>query len=127
MPDMSRVGELLGAGSPLQELLPAFAPRQEQIALAEAIEGTLTSGGSLVAEAGTGTGKTLAYLLPVLLAGERAIISTGTKTLQDQLFFKDLPLVRKAVQSRADVALLKGRSNYLCLYRMDQAGENADT
>ena len=83
--------ELLGESGPLAEALPGFAPREEQIRLAEAIEESLDNGGSLVAEAGTGTGKTIAYLAPILQSGKRAIISTGTKTLQDQLFFRDLP------------------------------------
>lgn len=112
---------LLGEGSPLAEHLPAFRPRDEQIDLAEAVEGALGKGGLLVAEAGTGIGKTLAYLVPVLTSGLRTIVSTGTKTLQDQLFFRDLPLVMKALDIHPDVALLKGRANYLCLQRMEQA------
>jgi ATP-dependent DNA helicase DinG len=101
--------------------LPEFAPRQEQLQLAEAIEKTITTGGTLVAEAGTGIGKTLSYLVPVLQGRERTIISTGTKTLQDQLYFRDLPMVKKALGSTLVTALLKGRANYLCLYRMEQA------
>jgi len=100
--------------------LPGFAPRQEQLQLAEAIEKIIDRGGALVAEAGTGIGKTLAYLVPVLEARKRTIISTGTKTLQDQLYFRDLPLVKKALKSSLKTALLKGRANYLCLYRMEQ-------
>ncbi len=112
---------LLGAGSPLADHLPGFRPREEQIELAGAVESCLETGGLLVAEAGTGTGKTLAYLVPVLTSGLRTIISTGTKTLQDQLFFRDLPLVTAALGVQPDVALLKGRANYLCLHRMEQA------
>jgi ATP-dependent DNA helicase DinG len=86
--------------------------------MAEAIYDAIESTGVLVAEAGTGTGKTFAYLVPALLAGGKVIISTGTKTLQDQLFDKDLPAVRSAVASGATAALLKGRANYVCLYRL---------
>jgi ATP-dependent DNA helicase DinG len=100
--------QLLDIGGPFESVLPGFAPRQEQLQLAGAIEKTISTGGTLVAEAGTGIGKTLSYLLPVLKGKERTIISTGTKTLQDQLYFRDLPVVKK-------------RANYLCLYRMDQA------
>jgi len=113
--------QLLNAGGPFEAVLPGFAPRQEQLQLAEAIERAITNGGTLVAEAGTGIGKTLAYLVPVLKGRERAIISTGTKTLQDQLYFRDLPIVKKALGSTLKTALLKGRGNYLCLYRMQQA------
>jgi len=113
--------ELLDIGGPFESVLPGFAPRQEQLQLAAAIEKAITSGGTLVAEAGTGIGKTLSYLVPVLSSKERAIISTGTKTLQDQLYFRDLPLVKKALGSTHKTALLKGRGNYLCLYRMEQA------
>lgn len=77
--------------------------------------------GLLVAEAGTGTGKTFAYLAPALLAGGKVIISTGTKTLQDQLYDRDLPMVREALASGATAALLKGRGNYVCHYRLEQA------
>ena len=113
--------QLLDSGGPFESVLPGFAPRQEQLQLAAAIEKTITTGGTLVAEAGTGIGKTLSYLVPVLKGSERTIISTGTKTLQDQLYFRDLPLVKKALGSTLKTALLKGRANYLCLYRMEQA------
>jgi len=89
--------------------------------MAGAVERSLACGGTLVVEAGTGIGKTLAYLVPVLLSGERTIISTGTKTLQDQLFFRDLPLVRETLGLSMQPALLKGRANYLCLHRMQLA------
>ncbi|MGD9020922.1 MAG: ATP-dependent DNA helicase [Lysobacterales bacterium] len=112
---------LLDSNGPFEKLLPSFAPREQQLELAAAIEQTIAAGGSLVAEAGTGIGKTLAYLVPVLEGGERTIISTGTKTLQDQLYFRDLPIVKKALGSTLKTALLKGRGNYLCLYRMDKA------
>src|SRR5690606_30505993 len=76
---------------------------------------------ALVAEAGTGTGKTYAYLVPALLSGQRVIVSTGTRALQDQLYHRDLPRVRQALGAGLKTALLKGRSNYLCLYPMEQA------
>ena len=117
----SESAQLLDSGGPFEKVLPGFAPRQEQIELAEAIEKAIRSGGTLVAEAGTGIGKTLSYLVPVLKGRERTIISTGTKTLQDQLYFRDLPMVKQALGSTLKTALLKGRANYLCLYRMEQA------
>ena len=86
--------------------------------MARAIADVIQTGGTLIAEAGTGTGKTLAYLVPAILSGKRVILSTATKTLQDQLFLKDLPLVRKALPQPIKIALLKGRGNYLCLYRL---------
>jgi len=93
--------------------------------MAHAILAALESCGTLVAEAGTGTGKTFAYLVPALIAGGKVIISTGTKTLQDQLFDRDLPAVREALASGASVALLKGRANYVCLYRLERAAKEA--
>lgn len=117
---------LLDAEGPFAEHLPGFRPRAEQIDLGSAVERTLETGGTLVAEAGTGIGKTLAYLVPVLTSGLRTIISTGTKTLQDQLFFRDLPLVMEALALSPDVALLKGRANYLCLHRLAQSRREGD-
>src|SRR3546814_20608426 len=76
--------------------------------------------GSLIVEAGTGTGKTYAYLVPALMSGKRTLVSTGTRTLQDQLFHRDLPRVRDALRAPSRVALLKGRANYLCLYRRSE-------
>jgi len=112
------ISELLSADGPLADRLPGFRQRKEQLALATAVDQTLSAGGTLVAEAGTGTGKTLAYLVPALISGRRTIISTGTKTLQDQLFFRDLPLAAEALGIPVQTALLKGRGNYLCLHRM---------
>src|SRR5512146_2615907 len=88
--------------------------------MAEAVEQAIGSGDSLVVEAGTGTGKTFAYLVPALRSGKRVIVSTGTKTLQDQLFHRDLPRVREVLGARLRTSLLKGRANYLCLYRLEQ-------
>jgi ATP-dependent DNA helicase DinG len=114
----SHSATLLGAGGPFSEVLPGFAPREAQVQMAGAVEKALSQKSSLVIEAGTGIGKTLAYLVPAILSGERVIISTGTKTLQDQLYFRDLPLVRDALDESIKIALLKGRANYLCLHRM---------
>ncbi len=111
---------LFGADGALAGALPAFRPRAGQLGLAETIDRCLDSGRDLVAEAATGTGKTLAYLVPVLLRGERTIISTGTLNLQDQLFRRDLPLALKALGVERKIALLKGRANYLCLHRLER-------
>ena len=119
--DVAKSAQLLGADGPFAGLLPGFAPREEQIRMAVAVEQMLLDGSSLVVEAGTGIGKTLAYLVPALQSGQRTIVSTGTKTLQDQLYFRDLPVVVKALGFKRKTALLKGRANYLCLHRMDLA------
>ncbi len=110
--------ELLGPEGPLASRIAGFAPRTAQRQMAEAVAQALAGGDTLITEAGTGTGKTYAYLVPALLAGKKIIISTGTKTLQDQLFHRDLPLVRDALGAPVAVALLKGRANYLCLHRL---------
>ncbi|MFO7641658.1 MAG: ATP-dependent DNA helicase [Candidatus Competibacteraceae bacterium] len=110
--------ELLGPEGPLARQVPGFAPRPQQQAMAAAVEAILEDGGTLLVEAGTGTGKTFAYLAPVLRSGARVIISTGTRHLQDQLYHQDLPVVRRALKIPVQVALLKGRGNYLCLYRL---------
>nr|ANQ43548.1 helicase [uncultured bacterium] len=102
----------------LAEAIDGFKRRPQQLEMAQAIHDAIERTEVLVAEAGTGTGKTFAYLVPALLAGGKVIISTGTKTLQDQLFDRDLPAVRKALAAGASAALLKGRSNYVCLYRL---------
>lgn len=113
--------ELLGPAGPLADSIAQFAPRAEQQTMAAAVAQAIQDGTTLVAEAGTGTGKTFAYLVPALQSGLRVVVSTGTRTLQDQLFHRDLPTVRNALASPGRVALLKGRSNYLCLYRLDLA------
>jgi ATP-dependent DNA helicase DinG len=100
--------------------LPGFTVRAGQQAMAERIEEAIAHHGVFIAESGTGTGKTFAYLVPALLAGQKVLISTGTKNLQDQLFQRDLPLVREALGKPVTTALLKGRANYLCLYRLEQ-------
>ncbi|MBE0510514.1 MAG: ATP-dependent DNA helicase [Gammaproteobacteria bacterium] len=116
---MQSVSELLSSGGPFARLLDGYAPRSQQQELAEAVAEAIASQQMLVAEAGTGTGKTFAYLVPALLSGKKIIISTGTKNLQDQLFHKDIPLVRDALALPVDVALLKGRANYLCPHRLE--------
>ena len=112
--------ELLGADGPFAGEIENFAPRDSQQDMAEAVESAIADGHALIAEAGTGTGKTFAYLVPALRSGKRVIVSTGTKTLQDQLFHRDLPRVRAVLGARVRTSLLKGRANYLCLYRLDQ-------
>ena len=102
----------------LAAAIDGFKLRPQQLEMAQAIHQAIERTAVLVAEAGTGTGKTFAYLVPALLAGGKVIVSTGTKTLQDQLFDRDLPAVRKALAAGASSALLKGRSNYVCLYRL---------
>src|SRR5215831_17729789 len=115
--------DIFGHGGPLERALPDFKVRREQLRMAERVAEALAARESLVVEAGTGTGKTFAYLVPVLLSGRRVLISTGTRTLQDQLFSKDLPLLAAALGRPARVALLKGRSNYLCRYRLGRLQE----
>ncbi|KAB2924524.1 MAG: ATP-dependent DNA helicase [Candidatus Contendobacter sp.] len=112
------VAELLGPEGPLARCVLNFAPRLSQQRMAQAVGAILEDGGSLIVEAGTGTGKTFAYLAPALLSGARTLISTGTRHLQDQLYHQDLPVVRRALKSPARVALLKGRGNYCCRYRL---------
>ncbi|GJL74061.1 ATP-dependent DNA helicase [Nitrosomonas sp.] len=105
----------------LSKQIPGFRARAQQLEMAQAIAETIGKNGLLVAEAGTGTGKTFAYLVPALLAGGKVIISTGTKTLQDQLFNRDIPSVRAALNVPVSVALLKGRANYICHYHLERA------
>ncbi|MGH8309240.1 MAG: ATP-dependent DNA helicase, partial [Steroidobacteraceae bacterium] len=119
---MHELDDIFGPDGPLQRTLPDFRVRREQLSMAERVAGALAAREPLVVEAGTGTGKTFAYLVPALLSGMRVLISTGTRTLQDQLFSKDLPLVAGAIGVPARVALLKGRANYLCRYRLARTG-----
>jgi ATP-dependent DNA helicase DinG len=114
--------DIFGPGGPLQSALPDFKSRWQQLRMAERVATALEHRETVVVEAGTGTGKTFAYLVPALLCGARVLISTGTRTLQDQLFSKDLPLVAAALGRPARIALLKGRTNYLCRYRLAQVG-----
>jgi ATP-dependent DNA helicase DinG len=101
--------------------IPGYRLRAQQLEMAEKIAAAMAENRVLVAEAGTGTGKTFAYLVPALLSGGKVIVSTGTKNLQDQLFARDIPTVRKALGSPVQVALLKGRANYLCHYHLERA------
>ncbi|HVV97416.1 MAG TPA: ATP-dependent DNA helicase [Rhodanobacteraceae bacterium] len=117
----SAAADLLGPEGPFAREVPGFAPRESQQRMADAVESAIADRQMLIAEAGTGTGKTFAYLVPALTSGKRIIVSTGTKTLQDQLFHRDLPQVRGVLGARLSAALLKGRANYLCLHRLDQA------
>src|SRR5580692_2838505 len=108
-------------GGSLAKALKGFVPRHQQLHMAERVADALADRRMLVIEAGTGTGKTFAYLVPVLLSGLRVLVSTGTRTLQDQLFEKDLPLLSGALGQPVHVAVLKGRGNYLCRHRLEQA------
>ena len=113
--------QVFAAGGPLAAQVPGYRPRTQQIEMAQAILEAVQSGSMLAVEAGTGTGKTFAYLVPALIAGGKVIVSTGTKTLQNQLYDRDLPAVRDALASGAVAALLKGRANYVCLYRLEHS------
>ena len=115
---MSDWRSLLQPDSPLAEVLPGYQPRAEQQVMAEAVAQAIEERSHLVVEAGTGTGKTFAYLIPVLLSGVKVLVSTGTRNLQDQLFHRDLPLLCGLVGRPVRIALLKGRSNYLCRHRL---------
>ena len=118
---MSDLDLVFSSDGPLAETIPGYRMRQQQLELAQAIEEAIKHGRQLVAEAGTGTGKTFAYLIPALLSGGKVIISTGTKTLQDQLFNRDLPAVRDALKVPVTVAMLKGRANYVCHFHLERA------
>lgn len=115
---MSRVADLLGDAGTFSRAIEGFQPREPQLRMAEAVEQAIAGRKTLVVEAETGTGKTLAYLVPALLSSGPTIVSTGTRALQEQLFFRDLPRVLDALGVRRRVALLKGRANYLCPYRL---------
>ncbi len=118
---MKDLNDIFARDGTLAEVISGYLPRSSQMEMAEAILGAIESGQNLVAEAGTGTGKTFAYLIPAILSAKKVIVSTGTKNLQDQLFNKDLPVIRKALKTPFKAALLKGRSNYLCIYRLELA------
>ena len=119
---MQSLSEIFGADGPFSRLVDGFTPRAQQQQMAEAVALAIAQQDLLVCEAGTGTGKTFAYLVPALLSGNRVILSTGTRNLQDQLFHRDLPLVRDALRAGSQITLLKGRANYLCLHRLEQSG-----
>src|SRR4026209_629583 len=115
-----RVADVFSPDGPLARALVGFEPRPGQIDMARAVADAFESGGIVLAEAGTGTGKTLAYLTPAILSGQRTLISTGTKNLQEQIFFKDIPALREALGLSFTATYMKGRANYLCLHRLDQ-------
>ncbi len=115
---MQELAEIFAVDGPLSHAVPGFRARPGQLRMAAAVTDALQERGWLVAEAGTGTGKTFAYLIPALLSGRRVVVSTGTRTLQDQLFHRDLPSLARALGRSVTVALLKGRSNYLCRERL---------
>ncbi|MBB3210918.1 ATP-dependent DNA helicase DinG [Herbaspirillum sp. Sphag1AN] len=118
------VEKLFGAGGPLGGQVGSYRPRHSQIEMAKAIADAIASQRTLIAEAGTGTGKTFAYLVPALLWGGKVIVSTGTKNLQDQLYSRDIPTVRKALGAPVSVALLKGRANYVCHFHFERTLQN---
>ncbi|HYL18000.1 MAG TPA: ATP-dependent DNA helicase, partial [Burkholderiales bacterium] len=117
---MNDLEAVFAEAGPLARAISGYKLRRQQVELAAAVAETIDARGMLIAEAGTGTGKTFAYLVPALLSGGKAIISTGTKTLQDQLFNRDIPTVRNALRVPVNVALLKGRSNYVCRYHLER-------
>tara|TARA_R110001599_G_scaffold159052_1_gene346006 strand:+ start:26483 stop:28510 length:2028 start_codon:yes stop_codon:yes gene_type:complete len=120
----AEIDRLFGIDSPLGDAIGGFRPRRSQTEMAKAIAAAVANQQTLIAEAGTGTGKTFAYLVPALLWGGKVIISTGTKNLQDQLFLRDIPTVRKALAAPVSVALLKGRANYVCHFHLERTLQN---
>ena len=120
----AEIDRLFSAGGPLAPAVGSFSPRRSQTEMAKAIAAAIAGQSTLIAEAGTGTGKTFAYLVPALLWGGKTIVSTGTKNLQDQLFLRDIPTVRAALRAPVSVALLKGRSNYVCHYHLERTMQN---
>lgn len=118
---MENLTDILGPDGLLAENIEGYSFRPAQLEMAEAVLESIELSEHLIAEAGTGTGKTYAYLLPAIISGKKVIVSTGTKNLQDQLFSKDIPSIRKILGVPFKAALLKGRSNYLCQFRMDNA------
>ena len=118
---MDQLDDIFAPGGPLAQALPDFIARASQLRMAEQVAATLAQRGQLLVEAGTGTGKTFSYLVPALLCGGQVIVSTGTRTLQDQLFARDVPLLARVLGRGVRIALLKGRSNYLCRERLQRA------
>ena len=113
------VTSVLSDAGPIARAMPGFEPRDGQRRMAAAVAAVIDNGGTLLAEAGTGTGKTLAYLIPAILSRQRVLVSTGTKNLQEQVFFKDLPSLRESIGVAFTATLMKGRTNYLCLHRWE--------
>ena len=125
-PGLTPVDAAFADGGPLAQAIDQFEPRAGQRRMAREVETVLAGGGILIAEAGTGTGKTMAYLVPAILSGQRVLISTGTKNLQEQIYFKDLPALAAALPVKFRATYMKGRANYLCLHRLDQARASRD-
>ena len=123
-PYVASVDRVFDDEGPLARAIAEFEPRPGQRAMARAVADVIEEGGVLLAEAGTGTGKTLAYLVPAILSRRRILVSTGTKTLQEQIFHKDLPELRAALGIPFTSAYMKGRGNYLCLHRFEAFREN---
>jgi len=121
MDSQNKVQEFFSADGSLAKVIPGYSPRAAQVEMAEAVAQSIADKEHVIVEAGTGTGKTFAYLVPAILSGKKVIVSTGTKNLQDQLFNKDVPLIRQALTVPFAAALLKGRANYLCTYRLELA------
>ena len=119
------VDAVFAEGGALAQAIPDFEPRPGQVEMARAVARAFEDGGVLLAEAGTGTGKTLAYLVPAIVSRERVLVSTGTKNLQEQIYFKDIPALRQALGLPFTATLMKGRANYLCLHKLDQLDGNA--
>jgi ATP-dependent DNA helicase DinG len=121
---MSEITDFFDQEGALASIIQGYKVRQAQVDLSNAIGEAISSQSTLIAEAGTGTGKTFAYLVPALLSKKKVIISTGTKNLQEQLFTRDLPLIKNAIDKTQEAALLKGRANYLCLHRLNLNGSD---
>lgn len=121
------VHEIFSDHGALARVLDDYEPREGQRLMSKAVASVIEQGGTLLAEAGTGTGKTLAYLVPAILSERRVLVSTGTKNLQEQIFFKDLPLLQKALEVSFTATLMKGRGNYLCLHRWETYKETSDS
>ena len=121
LPQDDQLEAVFGADGALGRAIPSYRTRKQQVEMAQAIAQAMRDNSLLVAEAGTGTGKTFAYLVPALLSGGKVIISTGTKNLQDQLYNRDLPTVRDALKVPVSTALLKGRANYVCHHHLEQS------
>ncbi len=123
MSEYSMLKQVFEAGGVLSQAVVNYSPRSQQLEMAQAVEDAILHHKQLIAEAGTGTGKTFAYLVPALLSGGKVIISTGTKTLQDQLFNRDLPNVRDALKLPVAACMLKGRANYVCHHHLERASQ----
>lgn len=122
---MAKVASLFAEDGVLAQVIDGFSPREAQVQMASAVAKAIAQKQALLVEAGTGTGKTFAYLAPALKSKVKTIISTGTKNLQEQLYHRDLPLLKKAIAAGSNTALLKGRANYLCIHRLRQHSSNS--